>query len=129
MFGSYQVGVMGNLTLQACVVSGEVPYADCDSSSNIIAYCILLFCNIVIGIGAAPIYTIGVSFIDDITLPKYVPIHLGLLYMCGAVGPALGYGLGGVFLSVYVDPWVETQLTEADPGWVGAWWIGFLVTW
>ena len=127
IFGSYKVGISNNFTQQACVMSGEVSSADCGSSSNIIAYFIILFGNTIIGIGAAPLYTIGISYIDDITLPKYVPIHLGFLYVCVALGPALGYGLGGVFLSIYVDPWVETQLTEADPGWVGAWWIGFLV--
>jgi len=126
IFGSYAVGITGNLTLQACVLSGDVPSADC-VSSNALAYCIILLANVLIGIGAAPLFSLGISFIDDITLPKYVPIHLGALYVCLALGPAIGYGLGGAFLSIYVDPWVDTQLIETDPGWVGAWWIGFIL--
>ncbi len=126
IFGNYQVGITGNLTQQACVLSGEVPYADC-GSSNALAYCIILFGNTLIGIGAAPLFTIGISFIDDITLPQYVPVHLGALFVCLALGPAIGYTLGGVFLSIYVDPGVDTQLKEVDPGWVGAWWIGFIL--
>ena len=63
---------------------------------------------------------------DDIVRPKYVSIHLGLFYTFSVVGPAIGYGLGGAFLSIYVDPWRETNLEPSDPGWVGAWWIGFL---
>ena len=120
------MGITGNLTLQACVLSSDVPSADC-VSSNALAYCIILLANVLIGIGAAPLFSIGISFIDDITLPKYVPIHLGALFICLALGPAIGYGLGGAFLSIYVDPWVDTQLTETDPGWVGAWWIGFII--
>ena len=126
VFGSYQVGITDNLTLQACILSDDVPSADC-VSSNALAYCIILLGNVLNGIGAAPLFSIGISFIDDITLPKYVPIHLGALYVCLVLGPALGYGLGGAFLSIYVDPWVDTQLTETDPGWVGAWWIGFII--
>ena len=127
VFGSYEIGITGNLTLQACELLGEAPTAACDGNSNILAYFIILLGNIFIGIGAAPLFTIGISFIDDITLPKYVPVHLGALYVCLAFGPALGYALGGVFLSIYVDPWVDTRLTETDPGWVGAWWIGFVI--
>jgi len=127
LFGSYETGVTGNMTLQACELAGEAPTAACDGSSNMLAYFIILVGNIFIGIGAAPLFTIGISFIDDITLPKYVPLHLGALYVCLAFGPALGYGLGGLFLSIYVDPWVDTQLIETDPGWVGAWWIGFIL--
>ena len=127
IFGSYRTGITGNLTLQACVLTGDAPSADC-GSSNALAYCILLFGNVLIGIGAAPLFTIGISYIDDITLPKYVPLHLGALYVCLALGPALGYAFGGIFLSIYVDPWVATDLIEIDPGWVGGWWIGFILS-
>ena len=47
--------------------------------------------------------------------------------MTAVVGPAIGYGLGGAFLSIYVDPWYSTHLEESDPGWVGAWWLCFLL--
>ena len=68
----------------------------------------------------------GTSYLDDIVKPKQVPIHIGLVYMLTVVGPALGYGLGGAFLGIYVDPWVETTLEPTDPGWVGAWWLCFI---
>lgn len=127
LFGNYQAGLVGNLTLQACEVTGDVPYAKC-SSSNALAYCIILLGNLFIGIGAAPLFTLGLSYIDDITLPRFVPIHIGAFYVSVAIGPALGYTLGGLFLSIYVDPWVETRLQETDPGWVGAWWICFILS-
>ena len=44
------------------------------------------------------------------------------------VGPAIGYGLGGAFLSIYVDPSESTNLEQSDPGWVGAWWLCFVVS-
>lgn len=123
-FGSYEVGAEGQLTFESCESRG-VFASSCDSSNNW-AYVVMLFGNVLIGIGAAPLFTLGLSFIDDITLPRYVPIHWGLFYVAVAIGPAVGYGLGGVFLSIYVDPGVDTKLEETDPGWVGAWWICFV---
>ena len=81
----------------------------------------------IIGIGAAALFTVGPAYLDDIVRPKYVSIHLGIFFMCAVIGPAVGYGLGAGFLAVYVDFWVETRLKETDPEWVGAWWLCFLL--
>ena len=66
------------------------------------------------------------SFIDDIVRPKHVLMHLGVFYSMAIFGPAIGYGLVGAFLSIYVGTWESTTLEQADPGWVGAWWLCFL---
>ena len=100
---------------------------NCDVTGNN-RYSLIFFYigNIVIGVGASPLFTIGPSYIDDIIHPKHVSVHLGVFFMCAILGPALGYGLGAAFLSIYVDFWEETTLTPSDPGWVGAWWLCFL---
>lgn len=128
VFGSYRPGREGAFTLESCEASeatGEIFTTTCDVS-NYWAYVVLLLGNVLIGIGAAPLFTLGLSYIDDITLPKYVPIHMGLFYVAVAIGPAIGYGLGGAFLSIYVDPSQDTVLTESSPAWVGAWWLCFV---
>lgn len=43
-------------------------------------------------------------------------------------GAAVGFLLGGLFLSIYVDLGVQTTLTSKSEEWVGAWWLGFLVS-
>ena len=126
IFGKYSVGSEASLSLESCE-AGEDFNTTCNTS-NYLAYFILLLGNILIGVGAAPLFTLGLSYIDDITFPKYVPIHMGLFYVAVAVGPAIGYGLGGAFLSIYVDPSENTSLEETDPGWVGAWWICFVLS-
>ena len=68
----------------------------------------------------------GTSFLDEIVHPKHVSIYLAIFYMLAVIGPALGYALGGLFLSIYVDPWIDTHLKSSDPGWVGAWWMCFI---
>ena len=50
------------------------------------------------------------------------------------IGPAIGYILGGRLLTLYTDfdtlePGVNVSLTTNSPLWVGAWWLGFLITW
>ena len=125
LFGKYTPGKEGAFTLESCETTAEIFTATCDSS-NYLAYLVLLLGNVLMGIGAAPLFTLGLSYIDDITFPRYVPIHTGLFYVCATVGPAIGYGLGGVFLSIYVDPFEDTSLTESSPAWVGAWWICFV---
>ena len=123
--GTYDVGKNANLSFEAC--SDENDFSpDCSKESSSI-YFIFVLANILIGIGAAPLFTIGVSYIDDIVHPKRAPIWLGIFYALAVIGPALGFGIGGGFLRLYVDPSRETTLEESDPGWVGAWWIGFII--
>ena len=124
LFGRYQVGSTGSLDTESCL-DGQDFSSDC-ASSNKAALAFFLIGNIFIGVGAAPLFTVGTSYLDEIIHPSKVSIHLGLFYMLAVVGPALGYALGGVFLTIYVDPWVDTHLQTSDPGWVGAWWLCFL---
>jgi organic anion transporter 4A len=124
IFGKYEVGSGARLRLESCDTGR--PFLSSCSAANDIAYGLFILGNILVGIGAAPLFTIGTSFIDDIVHPKFVSLHLGFFYMSAVVGPAIGYGLGGAFLSIYVDPWRSTHLQETDPGWVGAWWLSFI---
>ncbi|PNF24215.1 Solute carrier organic anion transporter family member 4A1 [Cryptotermes secundus] len=83
------------------------------------------------GAGASPLYTLGVTFIDENVSKKMSSVYLGIYYTTAIVGPALGYVLGGQLLAVYtdylsVDP-TELGLTPNSNVWVGAWWIGFLL--
>lgn len=122
IFGTYQVGSDAKFQLEAC---HDHYNASCDNANNY-AYAFFVSGKFLIGIGAAALYTLGTSYLDDIVHPKYVSIHLGVFYACSVIGPAIGFGLGGGFLSVYVDPWKSTDLQPSDPGWVGAWWLCFV---
>lgn len=125
MFGEY---ITSETTerLEACNDTIDFS-ADCDIRGNN-QYSLVFFyiASMLNGVGAAALFTVGPAYIDDIVHPKYVPVHLGIFYTWAILGPALGFGLGAAFLSVYVDFWVDTDLTDADPSWVGAWWLCFL---
>ena len=124
LFGPYDVGNNAKFRFEACA-DGTDFSSEC-KGTNGFALAFFIAGELLIGVGAAPLFTVGTSYLDDIVHPKRVAVHLGFFYALTIIGPALGYGLGGAFLSIYVDPWRSTTLEPSDPGWVGAWWLCFV---
>ncbi|XP_031617011.1 solute carrier organic anion transporter family member 4A1 isoform X2 [Contarinia nasturtii] len=82
------------------------------------------------GAGAAPLFTLGVTFIDENVSKKMSSVYLGIYYTMTIIGPAVGYVVGGQLLQIYtdfltVDP-LTFGLTPNSKVWIGAWWIGFV---
>ncbi|XP_043673485.1 solute carrier organic anion transporter family member 4A1 isoform X5 [Vespula pensylvanica] len=91
---------------------------------------IFLLAQLLHGAGAAPFYTLGVTYLDENVSKKMSSVYLGIYYTMAVIGPALGYVVGGELLKLYtdfiiVDP-STIGLTPDSNVWVGAWWIGFL---
>ncbi|XP_053059673.1 solute carrier organic anion transporter family member 2B1 isoform X4 [Acinonyx jubatus] len=63
---------------------------------------------------------------------RYDRASPGILFAVTMMGPGMAYGLGGLMLRLYVDidrmPEGGISLTSKDPRWVGAWWLGFLIS-
>ena len=119
-FGTYKHSG-GSKTYETCNAVESID-DDC-TSANIGAYVILLFGQILIGIGSTALYTVGIAYLDEIIFPKFISLHIGTVLVCAVIGPGFGFVLGSLFLSIYVDPWVDTDLETTDVNWVGAWWI------
>ncbi|XP_006811918.1 solute carrier organic anion transporter family member 4C1-like [Saccoglossus kowalevskii] len=92
---------------------------------------VFLFAQILHGIGASPIYTVGYAFSDENASHRKASWYLGILSALSIFGPTIGYLVGAYFLTIYVDPLHQDDVTidNTDPGWVGAWWIGFVLSW
>ncbi|XP_066476750.1 solute carrier organic anion transporter family member 2B1 isoform X2 [Tiliqua scincoides] len=56
----------------------------------------------------------------------------GVLFAATTLGPAVAFLLGAVTLRFYVDinrvPIGEIGINHKDPRWIGAWWLGFLIS-
>lgn len=97
------------------------------ASSQKIYYLFFLLAQSFIAFASAPLYTLGITFLDDNVNPQKSSMFVGIFYMFAAVGPAMGFLLGGTFLSQWVDPGVHSGLSADSTQWVGAWWAGFIL--
>lgn len=53
---------------------------------------------------------------------------LGISYFFGLLGPSLGYTLASLCLRVYIAPNLTPIINMRDSRWLGAWWMGWLIT-
>lgn len=89
--------------------------------------------NLVLGAGASPVYVVGPALLqdahradapgDEIGVRGRFQRDLAIVYAMGAVGPAAGFVIAGMALSVWVDGAGEQPLglDESNPLWVGQW--------
>ncbi|NXX17145.1 SO2B1 protein, partial [Podargus strigoides] len=116
-------GSQGNLSDAGCT-----PHAARENHEVLL---VMFVAQALLGIGGVPIQPFGISYIDDFASERNSPLYLGILFSVTVIGPGVGFMLGSAMLRFYVDvdkvTGDEVQLTNKDPRWVGAWWLGFLV--
>ncbi|VDK44098.1 unnamed protein product [Anisakis simplex] len=105
---------------------------DHTNSVNSIWFYILLSSQLFIGIGAAPLFTLGISYLDENVSQNSVTLYLGIYMAMSTVGPAIGFIVGGQLLKIWGDigktDYRDLNISgTTDPRWYGAWWIGFAV--
>ncbi|XP_033124920.1 solute carrier organic anion transporter family member 5A1-like isoform X2 [Anneissia japonica] len=108
-------------------------YYDCmEGGGNASDYLFFfVIAQLLLGMGAAPMFTLGVTYVDDNIGATESASYIGIVYCVTAIGPALGFLLGGLCVSYYVDVGSvsaeDVNISPGDPQWVGAWWIGYLI--
>lgn len=79
------------------------------------------------GFGWSIFYTLSSVYIDDNVKKSKAPLMLCLSTFVRLLGPALGYSLASFCLKFYIVPTLHPKITDDDPRWIGAWWIGHLI--
>ncbi|KAF8356007.1 hypothetical protein PRIPAC_97630, partial [Pristionchus pacificus] len=96
------------------------------------AFPILLASQLLVGVGAAPLFTYGYSCIDEFDAHKRTGKNMALFMGVSTLGPAVGFIGGGYLLKLWGDIG-KTDYRELgvvgtqDSRWYGAWWIGFVI--
>ncbi|XP_048584235.1 solute carrier organic anion transporter family member 4A1-like isoform X2 [Nematostella vectensis] len=91
---------------------------------------VFIFAQLLSGAGTTPLHTLGPAYIDENVSPKYSSFYLGVFFSTAMLGPGFGNMIGGKLLSIFVDikqP-AGVRLSPRDPRWIGAWWLGPLVS-
>ncbi|XP_029317884.1 solute carrier organic anion transporter family member 1C1 isoform X2 [Cottoperca gobio] len=101
-----------------------------ESGSNMWIYVFLG--NALRGIGETPVTPLGISYIDDFAKAENSPFYIACLQTITLLGPMFGFLLGSYCAKLYVDiGYVDIEsvtITPKDARWVGAWWLGFMVS-
>ncbi|XP_012496511.1 PREDICTED: solute carrier organic anion transporter family member 4C1 [Propithecus coquereli] len=126
--GEYQ---LGSIFEDTCLITRNS--TSCTSSTSSLSNYLYVFIlgQLLLGTGGTPLYTLGTAFIDDSVPTHKSSLYIGIGYAMSILGPAIGYVLGGQLLTMYIDVAMgqSPDVTEDDPRWLGAWWIGFLICW
>nr|XP_046234849.1 solute carrier organic anion transporter family member 1C1-like [Scatophagus argus] len=106
--------------------------AACEKAAGSSMWIYVFLGNMLRGIGETPIMPLGVSYLDDFSLEENTPFYLACIHTVGILGPMFGFMLGSYLAKIYVDigsvDLDSITINHKDSRWVGAWWLGFLVT-
>ncbi|XP_015265184.1 PREDICTED: solute carrier organic anion transporter family member 1B3-like, partial [Gekko japonicus] len=104
----------------------------CEKETSSNAWIYVLLGNVLRGIGETPITPLGISYLDDFSKEEDSPFYVGILHTIAMIGPMAGFLLGSLVARLYVDiGFVDlgtVNITPTDSRWVGAWWLGFIVS-
>ena len=64
---------------------------------------IFLLSQVIAGAGGAPLYSLGIAYLDENVNPKHTSKYIAVYYTSAFLGPSIGFVLAGQLLSTYVD--------------------------
>ncbi|XP_010791996.1 solute carrier organic anion transporter family member 1C1-like [Notothenia coriiceps] len=104
----------------------------CEKAAGSSMWIYIFLGNMLRGIGETPIMPLGISYLDDFSREENTPFYLACIHTVGILGPMFGFMLGSFLSKIYVDigsmDLDTVTINYKDSRWVGAWWLGFIVT-
>nr|XP_023421071.1 solute carrier organic anion transporter family member 1B3-like [Cavia porcellus] len=112
--------------------TSEIVSKGCEKESKSYMWIYVLMGNVLRGIGETPITPLGISYIDDFAKEGQSSLYIGVVNSSGLIGLIIGALMGSLIAKMYVDiGYVDVssiKITPQDARWVGAWWLGFLMS-
>uniref|UniRef100_A0A8C6NLA4 Solute carrier organic anion transporter family member n=1 Tax=Nothobranchius furzeri TaxID=105023 RepID=A0A8C6NLA4_NOTFU len=139
---SHNTQVNSTETILPCLANHSMADADgtpnvedrkaCEEAAGSSMWVYVFLGNVLRGIGETPIMPLGVSYLDDFSKQENTPFYLACIHTVGILGPMVGFMMGSYLAKIYVDiGFVNLEsitITYKDSRWVGAWWLGFIVS-
>lgn len=115
--------------LTICLRADQPEQCDAETmlSVSLLPRLLVFISQFILGIGTTLYYGLGQTYLDDNTKKKNTPMLLAFTFALRTVGPAVGFLLGYACLSLYIDPKLHPVITQKDPRWLGAWWLGWII--
>ncbi|XP_010899061.2 solute carrier organic anion transporter family member 1C1 [Esox lucius] len=114
------------------VQAAEENQAACEKEAGSYMWIYVFLGNMLRGIGETPVMPLGVSYLDDFAREENTAFYLAFIQTVGILGPMFGFMFGSFCAKIYVDigsvDLESISINHKDSRWVGAWWLGFLVT-
>ncbi|CAB3388039.1 Hypothetical predicted protein [Cloeon dipterum] len=79
------------------------------------------------GLGSFVLFTLGSTYLDDNCDKATAPILIAITNVVRTAAPMLGGIITKFCLSTFVSLELTPTITPADPRWIGAWWMGWLI--
>uniref|UniRef100_A0A1B6HKW4 Solute carrier organic anion transporter family member n=1 Tax=Homalodisca liturata TaxID=320908 RepID=A0A1B6HKW4_9HEMI len=114
----------------ALCLRGEETSSKCEQGGGEFTHIpalLVFFSQFVLGIGTTLYYALGQTYMDDNTKKSKTPLLLSLTLSLRTIGPAIGFIVGYGCLRLYIAPTLTPMITNKDPRWLGAWWLGWLI--
>ncbi|TRY58391.1 hypothetical protein DNTS_018480 [Danionella cerebrum] len=106
--------------------------AECEKAAGSPMWLFVFFGNMLRGVGETPVMPLGLSYLDDFSKEENTAFYLAMIQTVGIMGPMFGFMLGSLCAKLYVDIGTvdldAITISYKDSRWVGAWWLGFLIT-
>lgn len=90
------------------------------------AFAVMVVALILQGISKSPRSPMSATYIDDNGVKTKTSQYVGIISCMSIFGPAIAFGLGGLFTRIYVTL-DAVPISPYHPRWIGAWWLGFLI--
>ena len=82
---------------------GKHSCSDGSTQSSGLYLAVLCLANMLMGIGATPLNTLGAAYLDENVSPKNSPLYIGVWYGMLILGPSVGFSIASAFLGEYTN--------------------------
>lgn len=96
-------------------------------NTSLVAALLFILSSAIGGCGGAIYGVLGPVYIDDNVKKSKAPMLLCITHFVHLLSSAIGYSLASYCLKFFVDPRLHPKITDEDPRFIGAWWIGYVI--